>query len=175
MRALIVVAAFFALSACGGVAVSMDGGADVAVDHALCATTELFCASRCVAPRTSAVHCGACDHPCAAGAACVAGVCAGGACAGSTVRCTDRCVDTLVDPAHCGGCDTACAAGQICLSGACVAPCATGLSRCDATCVDLASDAGHCGGCGVVCATDYACTGGLCQYTGCPAGQVVCA
>ncbi len=112
-------------------------------------------------------HCGGCNHPCAAGQACVLSACT--ACASPRVMCVGACVDTGSDSRNCGACGTVCSPGQSCSSGRCVCP--TGQMLCSGACVNLQSDRLNCGACGNACATNGSCSGGTCR---CPFGTERC-
>jgi len=100
-------------------------------------------------------HCGSCNHACATGQSCRAGVCvaaafscsSGGACQRGASCCSSACVDLQADAKHCGACGHACQGAETCCGG---------------RCVDMRSDLEHCGGCGVACAG---------QLPGCCAGE----
>jgi hypothetical protein len=71
--------------------------------------------------RENVNHCGACDSPCQAGEACVAGGCTTECPAGQT-KCEDTCVDLMTNAQHCGACGFSCNSGEECRGGACVLP-----------------------------------------------------
>jgi hypothetical protein len=113
----------------------------------------------CVDLQTDALHCGACDAACPAGAPCVSGVCD---CGEDGTACGDTCANLNTDPANCGSCGMACADGEFCLDGVCGNDCGA-LTQCDQSCVDLQTDAQHCGECDNACTTGQSCTAGVCQ------------
>jgi len=112
----------------------------------------------CIDLESSPQHCGACDAPCPAGVACIAGECA---CPAGTAACGDACVDTDSDPAHCGGCDQPCEDGLFCLGAGCASDCG-GLTECAGACVDLATNPLHCGDCNAPCGDAQVCQAGSC-------------
>ncbi|MBM4356821.1 MAG: VCBS repeat-containing protein [Deltaproteobacteria bacterium] len=108
----------------------MDGQGD-ACDG--CATVELptSCNDTCVDTELDAMHCGACDKPCALPVngqpKCVEGMCVFGSCDAGFADCdasgANGCeVDTTKDAKHCGACNAACGAEQACVDTKC-GPC----------------------------------------------------
>lgn len=131
-----------------------DAGTDAEIDGGC----ETCGGSACVDVATDPAHCGKCDAPCPAGAACSGGQCA---CAGGLAVCGDACVDTMSDQAHCGGCDAPCPSGALCMGAQCA--CAGGLEVCGDECVDKLSDPLNCGDCGVTCSVNEVCNNGNCE------------
>lgn len=76
----------------------------------------LVCDGACVDVMVDAMHCGACDEPCAAEQACVGGSCV---CPEGATLCGEACVDVSSDVLHCGGCGVACEVGDPCVQGSC--------------------------------------------------------
>ncbi len=133
-----------------------------------CAAGHTDCSGTCVSLTGDPAHCGACDHACATGMACVTGVCT---CQGELVLCGAECVNLQGDGDHCGACGHACSPGQVCSAGSCGDTCPTSLVACGTSCVDLLTNAAHCGGCGVSCAPGQTCQSGACA---CPLGESPC-
>ncbi len=90
-------------------------------DAPVCHTSELACASVCIAPASDDANCGACGNVCAAGSTCQAGVCTvvTPACAAPMLQCGADCIDPQVTADHCGDCVTVCSATAECVAGAC--------------------------------------------------------
>ncbi len=137
--------------------------------------TGFFCAD----PMTDAANCGACFHPCPAGARCQQGVCGAtgtGPCSGTTANVCQRadgtsfCVDLGNDRANCGGCGVACPSDAVCRDGRCAdgaAACSKApFTSCPGTCTVLSDDPANCGTCGNTC------PGAVCQDAKCaPPGR----
>jgi hypothetical protein len=83
-----------------------------------CRPIDSMCSGACTNVQTSALHCGMCNHACAAGETCNAGVC-GLACAAGQTACSGSCVDLNSDSANCGACGRTCIGGQWCIAGTC--------------------------------------------------------
>jgi Peptidase M66/Stigma-specific protein, Stig1 len=81
-----------------------------------CPIGQLDCSGLCADTLTNTEHCGACEHACNAGEACVAGTCS---CPAGQTSCAGTCIDTQTSLEHCGGCDQACFDGESCTAGAC--------------------------------------------------------
>lgn len=136
-----------------------------------CASGTQCCNNACVNTQVDIKNCGACNKVCAAGQACVSGMCmtGGGSCTNCTKTCCGtQCVDTKTDTSNCGFCGKSCGAGQACVNGACMTSggC-TGCTKtcCNQTCVDTDSDNNNCGGCGLACTGSQTCQGGNCKGT----------
>lgn len=147
--------------------------------------TSQVCEGQCVETATSPRHCGMCGNPCAAGAACVDGVCTA-ACTGGTVRCQGRCVDPRTNPDYCGadnmcGNFTACVRGQVCIAGRCTVFCPANQVNCGGNCIDPLSNPSFCGAsadctgmnAGASCTAGQVCSMGRCGAS-CPVGFVNC-
>jgi hypothetical protein len=152
-------------------------------------TSLVCCGSGCTDVQSDAFNCGRCGNPCAAGMACMEGVCGVASCAGTTdnthcfgsapnaVCCGGSCVDKNTDAQDCGVCGRRCAAGAVCQGGVCGvevcdaphagSPCfmsSGGNGRCCADgCVNTQTSAANCGGCGLPCAPTETCVNGGCQ------------
>jgi hypothetical protein len=124
------------------------------------------CGSKCSDPQTDPDNCGGCNHACASGQSCNAGVCG---CPDSGMVCGGACTATQTDTNNCGTCGKVCAAGQSCTAGACACP-DQGL-LCDGTCAATQTDPNNCGACGKMCAAGQGCDTGACT---CPGGGLVC-
>lgn len=95
--------------------------------YAPCPSGQSQCGGGCVALATDASHCGACNHACAAGGACMGGVCTAPGCPAGFGDCdrnsANGCeVDLRGSASHCGACGAACSPGASCASGVCVGP-----------------------------------------------------
>ncbi len=125
-----------------------------------CPAGQTACGGTCVDLSSDALHCGACNTTCDAGASCVSGLC--GCPSSAPLTCGLRCVDPQTDGANCGRCGHACGLGQ-CRTGACscnTSPGSVALCPDDpttGTCVDLAASASNCGACGNVCTSGETC------------------
>jgi hypothetical protein len=128
-----------------------------------CPTGQTSCGGVCVDLQSTALHCGACNTSCIAGASCTGGIC--GCTVAEPDTCGLKCVNRQTDVANCGVCGHDCGLGT-CQAAACacnpapVALCpnvpATG------TCVDTATSASNCGACGIVCIAGEVCTASAC-------------
>jgi hypothetical protein len=133
-----------------------------------CTQDLLACAGKCVDPMNDPQYCGASGdcvgihvgEACAAGHACVSGMC--DPCAPGQVPCNGFCVDLQTDPSHCGTCDAVCEPQHTCHSGVC-SLCAAFEIDCSGTCVDANSDPAHCGDCLTVCEAGHSCDGAVCS------------
>ena len=83
-----------------------------------CRPIDAMCSGACTDLQTSTANCGTCNHACAAGESCRAGVC-GSYCPTGQTSCGGACVDVSADPANCGACGRTCIGGQWCAAGAC--------------------------------------------------------
>jgi len=129
-------------------------------------------ASVCTNVMADVNNCGACNHRCAAGEACVAGHCTT-QCQARSLACNNECVDANTDTSNCGTCGNACTTGQSCVCGECVSACTSDELFCNGECV--ANNSGNCGECGHACAPDQVCTNGTCGTAAdCQPGQTVC-
>ena len=102
--------------------------------------------------RTTAEHCGSCNHRCMDAPFNGTPTCKDKKCdfqcnSGYTA-CNASCVNLNDDKDNCGACGHACRLDEICMSGLC---CGIGQMNCNNQCVDILSDNNNCGGCGVVC------------------------
>ncbi len=138
-----------------------------------CGAGETRCDDSCVDTSTNRENCGACGTVCAAGEACVSGMCEL-ACPSGQEACGATCHDTMSDTNHCGACGTACGAGERCNAGACELSCPTGQVLCGSFCSDPMSDPGNCGACGTACGAGEVCSAGSCA-TSCAPGTTDCA
>src|SRR5208283_1881221 len=113
------------------------GGGGVANVCGGCPTGDVVCAGACVNTTNNPSNCGTCGNACAAGEACVAGVCT---CPSGQVFCGNACVNETSDPNNCGACGHACASGQGCTSGVCgttgAAVCGNGIREAGEQCDD---------------------------------------
>ena len=129
-----------------------------------CPSGQTDCTGACIDLQTNPIACGACNHVCPAGSACVGGQCQ---CPAGEVTCGTACVDLQTDPLHCGSCDVGCGLGT-CSAGTC--SCNPGATKCTGTgvaCVDTTSDPANCGACRTACPlANEACVSSVCQ---CPA------
>jgi hypothetical protein len=130
----------------------------------------------CIAPTTSALHCGT---GCASAACGDDQVCAAGACTcrPGLTQCTGvvGCVDLQEDVQHCGMCRTDCTTmgfgNARCVMGVCrdipLGGCPMGTTGCNGTtCLtnaDFLIDPLNCGGCNNACAVGEVCAAGRCQ------------
>ncbi|MEM6791539.1 MAG: hypothetical protein AAF715_28740 [Myxococcota bacterium] len=130
--------------------------------------------STCVDWDTDPNNCGGCGVQCAAGDACVAGVCVCEECG------TGSCVDLDTDPNNCGECGEICDPEDICFSGNCTCPSSAGYDNCSGNCISLGSDdPNNCGSCGTTCTGGKVCTGGsvdpfVASSCECPTGETDC-
>ena len=173
-----------ASDACGDEAACIDGACRVTRCPPLTADCNADASDGCEQRLDTALHCGACDAPCAG--ECAAGRCLGGSCPQFFGDCdrdsANGCetpLDTLLDCGECGrGCALAHASAS-CALGACeVAACEAGFGDCDGVsangCEQSLTSALHCGACGVECGAGAACSGGRCVITSCPVGTADC-
>lgn len=120
-------------------------------------------------------NCGGCGIECAAGEACLKGVCQ---CNPGPSGC-DCLTDFESDLNNCGGCGLICLtranSTATCKFGRCDTACKVGFADCngiptDGCETDTMKDPRNCGACGVGCATGQACIDGLCATEPCPPG-----
>ena len=162
-------------TACGGVLLEDDGGADaskkdggsdaIAFDAFDCNPPLTKCGAICVDTLSDPNHCGSCTTACASvddamAPTCVKGVC-DVTCGANLTKCSDGvCYDLLSSHDHCGTCTTACPQTETCVQGKCI--CGGGMQLCNGVCTDTQTDPNNCGGCGKPCPPQTACTGGAC-------------
>ena len=124
----------------------------------------------CANTSTSSADCGTCGNACAAGQACVAGICRAN-CSTSQTVCGGMCTNTAVDPANCNTCGHVCSfanASAACLSAGCyLAACDVGFLNCngsqaDGCEVNKNTSAANCGACGRSCLLGESCNAGVC-------------
>lgn len=132
-----------------------------------CAAGLTLCNGTCVSVMESTANCGGCGMACAAGQACVNGVCS---CNTGQTDCGGVCVDTSADVNNCGGCGMACGSTQGCSAGLCACP--TTAALCGDACVDTTVDVNNCGDCDIACVTGQDCAAGACT---CQGGLLDCA
>lgn len=120
-----------------------------------CAAGLSLCGSSCVDPKTSLLHCGACDKPCTAAtggtASCVNGQCVV-TCPTGVALCGAQCVDIFKDGGNCGECGKKCGLGQACVSGTCA--CMGAMKNCGTYCAQCCTNAD--------CAAGKKCVMGFC-------------
>lgn len=147
---------------------------------------EIACGGTCVDPATDDLHCGTCEHACAANERCTTGVCETGCFIGGTYYAADT-----VDPANaCQVCTpatsttawttrpagTACGAGSVCSEGACNAGCYIDGSYSASAALDPSNDCRACEPASSTtawsarpdnstCGTAQYCTAGVCGAT----------
>jgi len=121
--------------------------------------------------RASAMNCGTCGAPCAAGLVCTGGACvACPATAAGQQVCGEGdarvCTNVLTDRLNCRTCGRVCPAGFECSEFGCVIVCGTGLDSCGtgtaAYCSNFQTDRANCGGCRRACTASERCSGGRC-------------
>lgn len=90
-----------------------------------CLAGQTRCGAECVDTSSSALHCGACNRPCAVGQVCDRSTCTA-QCTAPSRECVANgasfCVDTNTSASHCGMCGRACTASERCINGSCLAP-----------------------------------------------------
>jgi hypothetical protein len=116
------------------------------------------CGTACYDLSSDMAHCGACNHACQSGIACIAGACNCPA-AGPT-DCGGTCVNLMTNAAHCGACANNCGPGGTCSGGACT--CGTGFTLCNGSCVDVTTSHDNCATCGHACSSTQACVASAC-------------
>jgi hypothetical protein len=145
----------------------------------------IACNGSCVPLYSDTENCGGCNNRCAAGLACVNGVC-GTQCPKGNLLCAKdggagTCVKAMTDNSNCGGCGITCGSNQICYNGKCSGTCGdanTGQTACmpdggTAYCANLSTDNANCGGCGNACGQAQACSLGKCADE-CQPNQTFC-
>ncbi len=146
----------------GGGGNPASGGSDGGVDGPTCDAPEIACNGVCINPARDAIHCGACNRPCAFGEFCRQGSCEDDC--GELTPCGASCIDTTSDRSNCGGCGFLCAFDETCVDSQCIGEdvCPPNLTDCGmGLCVDTLSDPNHCGGCFDPCPSGQ-CINGLC-------------
>jgi hypothetical protein len=145
----------------------------------------IACNAMCVKPYSDTENCGGCNILCAAGEACVNGVCQT-QCPTGNLLCTkdggtSACVNAMTDNANCGACGVSCSSDRICFNGQCNTTCGdakTGQTTCVPDgglqyCANLNTDRSNCGSCGNACNQAQTCSQARCVDE-CDPNQTFC-